>query len=168
MSDENILLSDAPPSHRTAHEGEPVTEAEKVALEENFVALVRAEEVRVKPLLLSNADDATKIEAADHHWGLIGDEGRGGFLLWCYLNHKRVGVPTFSRMLAQTWTRPKIGSLVTQWGFTRKLVTEMFESAAPEHLMTAEEFAIFNSLRSEIVAYRGCARVTVGQAKKKV
>ncbi len=126
---------------------------------------LRAKTAATKALLLAEGDSDAATDAAEILWISSGDPERADFLEWCYYHRDAIGRRPFSRVLAESWQRPKTGSLVTSWGFPISWVTRMFQHALPEHLMDAEELAEFNRLPLEIVAFRGCSGVTLGKAR---
>ena len=135
------------------------------AMRERRRQWLRPQIERTLALLQTGIDDDGAVEAAEDLWCAMGDPGRREFLWWCYWHMNVVGRRPFSRVLGQTWTRPKTTSL-RGWGFPYLDIVKMFDHASPDALMEPEDLAVFNQLPAEIVAYRGVAGVTVGQAKR--
>jgi hypothetical protein len=130
--------------------------AETIGRRRGWLLHLAAEDKRVKRLLLSrDVADAEKVEAAGAHWFLIGDERRGDFLTWCFCRRFEIGAAPYGRVLAESWDRPKVGSLATAWGFSWKLVNKMFLAADRRHLMNDAELEFFSALPDSITLYRG-------------
>jgi hypothetical protein len=95
----------------------------------------RTQSERTKFSLLSAGGSDAAADLAEALWNSMDDcypdGGRREFLWWCYCHRKEIGCRVFSRVLAITWCRPKVGSLVN-WGFPVSLLKEMFTHAAPE------------------------------------
>jgi hypothetical protein len=123
---------------------------------------------RAERLLLSEGNSDAATEAAEALWCMMDDYhpfgGRRELLWWCYFYKARIGRRPFSRVLAMTWCRPKVASLI-RWGFPLSVLKKMFAHAAPEHLMEPEDLVAFNGLPAEVVAYRGCSGATIGKAR---
>jgi hypothetical protein len=120
-------------------------------------ARVEVETKRVKALLLQGGDDDAVTSAAEVLWNMHEDRGRADLLEWAWWDRRRIGRRPWSRLLANSWLRPKLGSLVTNWGcWGQRTVARMFDHAVTEHLMEPDDLATFRALPSRITAWRGC------------
>src|SRR6266568_3352440 len=122
---------------------------------------LQSEDKRIKALLLSGGDDDATTEAAEDLWLMNEDPGRAELLAWAWYYRHRIGRRPFSRLLADSWNRPKVGSSWGAWGQRRVLA--MFEHAIPEHLMDCEDLEVFHSLPHEIRVWRGCSGIRPGR-----
>src|SRR6266567_9119101 len=130
------------------------------------LAHLQSEDKRIKALLLSGGNDDATTEAAEDLWLMNEDPGRAELLAWAWYYRHRIGRRPFSRLLADSWNRPKVGSLVTSWGaWGQRRVLAMFEHAIPEYLMDREDLEVFHSLPHEIRVWRGCSGIRPGRVR---
>jgi hypothetical protein len=123
------------------------------------------EVAKTKALLLSEGNSDAATDAAERLWCMLEDyPGRRQFLRWCWWRHSEIGERPYSRVLAMSWTRPRMGSL-RSWGFRLSDLRNMFRHAASEYLMDPEDFSVFKDLPQQIVAYRGCSGGTIDKVR---
>jgi hypothetical protein len=120
------------------------------------------------PKFLKSASDQAAKEAAYTLWCCLNDQSRIHFTEWAYAAtcFGEVHPAVWSVILTESWLRGKVGSLLSPWqGFRYYQLAHMFERAQAEHLMDAEELAVFESLPDEVTIYRGTSGMTRGKAR---
>jgi hypothetical protein len=129
----NTIKPESPPQDAG---GFALTEAEMIAGRREWLKQLAEKTVATKHLLLEGRDDDASTEAIFDMWCKCDDYGRLDLLAWAWFNLDRIGRRPWSRLLAMCWLRPKVVSLVTDWGaWGVRRVTTMFERAIPEYLM---------------------------------
>lgn len=90
-------------------------------------------------------------------WGMIPASAKLVFTLhlWERLQKRKLYPEVWAAVLHLSWPHGKVGSMMFRANLGEKEVVQMFLHAPPHILMSPEDLSIFNSLPSEITAWRG-------------